>query len=133
MVSEITPPGSTILIVEDDPLLCDIMAILLRIRGYDVIQAYDGVQAITAIDRHLPPAPPLSLILLDAHLPVLDGDTLLAYLHKRHLDVPVIAISADPEALATLHTHGAETAIEKPLDLNQFLWVVQHHVQRRAS
>ena len=122
-----------VLVVEDDRLICDMLAILLRARGYVVKQAHDGLAALQVIERHLPPAPPLSLILLDVRLPLLDGQYLLAYLRKRDLAVPVIVMSGYAEALKAAESLGAAATVEKPFDLDHLLTVVHRSLKERAS
>src|SRR5438067_707890 len=97
------------------------------------IDADDVAQAIQAIERHLPPAPPLSLVLLDVRLPVLDGQQILQYLKRRQIKVPVVAISGHPEALADAAALGADSTVEKPFDFQRLLALVQQTVLPAAG
>ena len=78
-----------ILIVEDDDnqrLLCreDFQE-----HGYEVFEARDGTEALSAIARHAPDA-----VVLDINMPGLDGLTTLARIHERHRRLPVVLNSA---------------------------------------
>ena len=126
-------PKPLVLVVEDDRLICEMVAILLRARGCAVEQAHDGLAALQIVERHLPPASPLSLILLDVRLPLLDGQYLLGYLRKRDISVPVIAMSGHREALATAAALGAQATVEKPFDLDQLLALVHRSLAGQAS
>ncbi len=121
-----------VLVVEDDRLICEMVAILLRARGCAVEQAHDGLAALQIVEQHLPPAPPLNLILLDVRLPLLDGQDLLGYLRKRGISVPVIAMSSHREALAAAASLGAQATVEKPFDLDQLLALVQRSLAGQA-
>src|SRR5262245_58530113 len=63
----------SILVVEDDPLVRDLVASCLSMAGYAVEEAQDGAEAIHALDQHRRPVDPLGLVLLDMMLPEVDG------------------------------------------------------------
>jgi DNA-binding response OmpR family regulator len=88
-----TPPNATttrVLIVEDEPALLDIYATKLRMNGYQVITAKDGIEGIEAAIHEDP-----HLILLDVLIPFKDGFEVLKDLksHPKTKDVPVIILS----------------------------------------
>ena len=78
-----------ILIVEDD----DNQRLLYREdfqdHGYEVFEARDGTEALTAIERHAPDA-----VVLDINMPGLDGLSTLTRIHDRHRRLPVVLNSA---------------------------------------
>ncbi len=78
-----------ILIVEDD----DNQRLLYREdfqdQGYEVFEARDGSEALSAIDRHAPDA-----VILDVNMPGLDGLSTLTRIHERHRLLPVVLNSA---------------------------------------
>ena len=78
-----------ILIVEDD----DNQRLLYREdfqdHGYEVFEARDGTEALTAIERHAPDA-----VVLDINMPGLDGLSTLTRIHERHRRLPVVLNSA---------------------------------------
>ncbi|HEV2147652.1 MAG TPA: response regulator [Longimicrobiaceae bacterium] len=81
----------TVLVVEDDPDHRDIMTTLLRHHGYGVLEAVDGRAAVDAAVRHRP-----DLVLMDAHLPVLDGWRATERLKTDPgvSDIPVVILTA---------------------------------------
>jgi CheY-like chemotaxis protein len=121
-----------VLVVDDDALIRETIAVLLRARGYAVTCARDGAEAVQAIERHDSSGLPFRLVVLDIHLPVLDGETLLQYLQRRGGSIPVIAMSADRVALDAAAALGAWTTMPKPLDLDQLLSVVSSTLERHT-
>ncbi|MEO8138960.1 MAG: response regulator, partial [Gemmatimonadota bacterium] len=64
----------TILLVEDDPVLCEMAAILLRRLGYEVLAASGGTEALRLVERR--GAEPIQLLFTDVVMPNLDGKQL---------------------------------------------------------
>jgi len=86
------PSGAlTILIVEDEAGLADVLAVHLEAAGYHPIIAHDGLEALYVLDRVTPHA-----VLLDLHLPQVSGFRLIQLLKQRPEmpRVPVIVITA---------------------------------------
>jgi CheY-like chemotaxis protein len=83
-----------ILIVEDNADTRHLLERLLAIKGYSTVSAEDAPQALRHLSNgHLP-----GLIILDIHLPGIDGRALLSQMrtYPKLADIPVIAYSADP-------------------------------------
>jgi CheY-like chemotaxis protein len=83
------PALTCILVVEDEPVIRELMAILLEEEGYAVRQACDGLEALQMVDQH-----PVDLILSDVKMPRLDGASLARQLRTRDDPLPVILMSA---------------------------------------
>ncbi len=79
-----------ILLVEDNPSHRESLAQRLELRGYDVVRACDGAQAITCARSQLP-----NLIVMDMSLPVLDGPTAVEQLKAlpETRQIPIIALT----------------------------------------
>src|SRR5256885_5945283 len=87
------PALPTVLLVEDEPPVRELVAELLREEGYEVREARDGVEAIRTLDESLLPSGRACLILLDMMLPRVDGVGVLRHLAERGAHVPVVAMS----------------------------------------
>ena len=109
----VTAAAKTVLVVEDDPAVLDLLEDALEDEGYRVRRAEDGVEALEAIQRELP-----SLVVADVHLPRLDGGQLVRRL--RDVNVPVLLLSADPNWART----PGVAFVPKPFDLDHLLTVV---------
>jgi two-component system, cell cycle response regulator DivK len=109
-----------ILLVEDQEMNRDMLTRRLRRRGYEVVVAVDGAEAISAVEREAP-----ALVLMDMSLPVMDGweATRRLKADDRTREIPVIALTAhamaqDRErALAA----GCDDFDTKPVDLERLL------------
>jgi len=99
-----------VLVVDDEPMLRNLLSRLLRMEGYDVIEAADGEAALDLVQQRRP-----DLVLLDVMLPARDGLDVLGDLRKT-TEVPVILVSAlGEEADRVLGLKmGADDYVVKP-------------------
>ena len=109
-------PFRSVLYVDDDPDICEIVKTTLRcIAGLDVETATSGEEAI---DRLFAARP--DLVLMDVMMPGLDGPTTLSRIRESAViaDIPVIFLTAKvlPEEIARFLELGAIGVIEKPFD-----------------
>ena len=111
--------GRTVLVVEDDPAVLDVIEAALTEEGYRVERAVDGVAALEAVQRERP-----DLVIADVHLPRLDGGQLARRLRDR--EIPAILLSGDPN---WAHVPGV-VFVPKPFDLDHLLTVVARLVGR---
>jgi CheY-like chemotaxis protein len=117
----------TILVVEDEAPVRDLLSATLRTEGYAVAQAPDGLAAIRAITEHRPPRGRLCLVLLDLMLPGVDGLEVMRHLATPGANVPVIAISASRAYLEAAAARGAQATLGKPFDLDELLAAVARY------
>tara|TARA_R100000306_G_scaffold54193_2_gene51336 strand:- start:159062 stop:159802 length:741 start_codon:yes stop_codon:yes gene_type:complete len=104
-----------ILIVEDDPELSDQLSSLLRSRGYDIQQQFDGEAGLIAALRGS-----FDLILLDVLLPAMDGFSVLNHL-RRTRQTPVMlltACGAEEERIVGF-SKGADDYVPKPFNFTE--------------
>jgi len=81
--------GVTVLVVDDEPAVLSVVARSLEQRGFHVLRARDGGDALTAIDVHGPP----DLVLTDLMMPGIGGTALARRLTEQWPDLPVIFMS----------------------------------------
>lgn len=105
-----------ILLVEDDPSLCDAAAYWLRARGYEVDCCKDGEEAAWYMKEGS-----FDCILLDRMLPHIDGLTLLSQLRARRDFTPVILVTALGSLSAPLSglDGGADDYLVKPFEMEE--------------
>lgn len=119
---------TTILVVEDDRALCDLLRSHLEADGYQVIQAFDGPAALVAAEQHHP-----QLILLDWMLPGMDGLAVCRRL-RQHSLTPIIMLTARTEEVDQILglEVGADDYIAKPFSIRQVLARVRATLRRVA-
>jgi CheY-like chemotaxis protein len=117
----------TVLIVEDEEDLREMMREALELNGYSVVTAQEGVEALDKLDR----IDRLCLILLDLLMPGMNGWDLFQRVRERPelSSVPIIvhssAISGAPQ--------GATRVLRKPLVLPKLLSTVQEYCSPRGE
>lgn len=111
----------TVLVVEDDPYISELLQTILGEEGYAAVPAYDGERALE-LARLMHP----SLVTLDLVLPLLDGCQVLEVLKADDAtrDIPVIVLSACVDTLGRSGRKLAARVVEKPFDLNQLVAIV---------
>lgn len=113
-----------ILVVEDDSAILANLSRFLRLEGFEVLTARNGLEGLRAVSEHQP-----DLVLSDLLMPEMDGETLLASLRAdtmtAHLPVIFLTASADRAERDAKLQLGASEYLVKPLDLQQLLAVVR--------
>ena len=80
--------GSRVLVVDDEPMVREVVSSYLERDGFEVEQVADGTSALTYLEDNVP-----DLVILDLMLPGVDGLALLTWMRSR-FDVPVIMLTA---------------------------------------
>jgi CheY-like chemotaxis protein len=111
---------SRVLLVEDSPFLRYAFGRLLRLQGYDVMEAADGRAALECFEQFQP-----QLVITDLTMPVMDGVALMEAMRDdpSTAQIPVVAITADSSHSAEHRARaaGAVDVITKPIDLPDLL------------
>ncbi len=105
-----------VLLVEDDPLVRHALKIVIEIDGCDVLEAPDGVEALSIIDSAA-----VDVVVTDVFMPEMEGIELIRRLSSEHADIPIIAISGGGSVdghdyLEVAEALGAAAVFEKPLN-----------------
>jgi DNA-binding response OmpR family regulator len=108
-----------ILIADDDPALFEALATALELHGYRTQCVKNGDEALKSILRNRP-----ALLLLDLHMPGLDGEGLLAELGRREIALPTILMSADDEGEAVARAFSVAGFLKKPIAVTLLLSAV---------
>jgi len=113
----------TILVVDDEESICQVLEGILSDEGYDVLTATSGEECIEIVDNELP-----DLVLLDIWLPGIDGIEVLTQIKAKYAQIPVIMISGHGtiESAVKSTKLGAFDFIEKPLSLSKVVLTVDH-------
>lgn len=116
----------TILVVDDNKEIVYSISELLKYEGYQIVKAYDGMEALRAMEEHK-----IDLILLDVMMPRMNGLSALMKLREKSR-TPVIILSAKTEESDKVSglILGADDYIEKPYNPAELTARVKAHLRR---
>ncbi len=116
-----------ILVVDDDPGISEMVAILLESEGYDVTVCANGLNVLPLFRAERP-----DLVLLDVMLPGMDGVSVCAQL-REETDVPVIMMSARTDSVDVIAglEAGADDYVTKPFENSVLLARVKARLRRQ--
>ena len=104
-----------ILVIDDDASDRDLLAAVLKKRGYEVILADNGGTGLMLCHRRTPDA-----VVLDLNMPGIDGRTILRQLRILHPTLPVVVFSGRTEEVEQeMLNQGATAFIQKAFSLDQ--------------
>ncbi len=118
-----------ILVVDDDRSIVDSIAIFLSGEGYEVLKAYNGIEALDILNQT-----EVHLMILDIMLPRLDGIKTLMKLRESR-NIPVILLSAkseDADKILGL-TAGADDYVTKPFNPSELMARVKSQLRRYTT
>jgi PleD family two-component response regulator len=129
MAGPVTPPS--VLVAEDSLVIRAVLVEQLQSRGYRVIEAGDGEQALAACRREQP-----DVVLLDVEMPHLDGHGVLAQIKAdpRLADIPVVFVTSrvTTEDVVDGLRLGAHDYLRKPFEPSELLARVHAAVRNKA-
>lgn len=119
-----------ILIVEDETYLAEAVAHVLKKDGYRVDLAHDGEEGLSQAISGI-----YDLIVLDFMLPKLDGISILKRLRSKHIDIPVIMLSARSEVEDKVLglDSGADDYLAKPFKTAELLARIRALTRRESK
>ncbi len=121
--------GGTVLVVDDDPAVHDVLRLTIAREGYRLLHAYDGAEALEVARREKP-----DVITLDVMMPKLDGWTVLGRLKSDPAlaSIPVIMLTiVDERTLG--YSLGAAEYMTKPIDRNRLLDLLRRFAAKASE
>ncbi|WP_251212177.1 response regulator transcription factor [Adlercreutzia murintestinalis] len=120
----------TVLVVEDDAAINEVVVRRLQREGLSVTAAFSGTEARLLLDQR-----PVDLVICDLMLPGMMGEDVVRSLRDAQCDVSVIVISAKASAAdkVALLGMGADDYLGKPFDLDELAARVQVQLRRRGA
>jgi len=116
----------TILIVEDEPSIAEVVSLYLKRAEYDVVIAPDGEKAMAMLEKSIP-----DVVILDVMLPHIDGFSITRWLRERHT-VPIIMLTSrrdESDRIAGLEL-GADDYVVKPFSPQELVSRVRAVLRR---
>jgi len=124
-------PAPTVLVVDDEPLICWSIVEVLGERGYHVNQAADAASALQAIASAdvLP-----DLVLLDMRLPDSNDLIVLSVIHRFFPNLPIVLMTAHgtPELFDEARRRGAAAVVDKPFEISDLAPMVERVLAVRS-
>ncbi|MDO8535709.1 MAG: response regulator [Candidatus Omnitrophota bacterium] len=120
--------GKKVLIVDDEPATVQFLALRLTNSGYEVLKAYNGVEAVKIAKKEQ-----LDLIILDILMPEMDGTKTAAILKEspETKNIPIIFLTClfTKEDEKQGNKRGGEFFVAKPYDGDQLLKVIKENIK----
>ena len=122
--------GKKLLLADDEEQLAMAVKIRLQSRGYEVISATNGQEALELIAKEKP-----DLVILDVLMPVMDGYFCLREINHRfgRGKIPVIILTARDRKRELFELEGIEDYVVKPFDHDDLLIRIDRVLKRRAG
>lgn len=115
-----------ILCADDSTNILEGWKMLLERNGYDVVTAIDGSEAVQAFVLH-----PVDLVLIDYHMPRMNGDVAAAQMKACKTDVPIALLSGD-DVMPLSSPNAVDTFVSKSESITRVLEIVDDLLSRRV-
>ena len=117
----------SILLVEDEENLQEALKLNLEMEGYEITSAYDGAEALRAVQKEF-----FNLIILDIMLPEVDGITVCETIRLSNPDIPILILSAKNSSADRVLglKKGADDYLTKPFNLEELLLRVNNLIKK---
>ncbi|QHA93138.1 response regulator transcription factor [Bacillus sp. N1-1] len=117
---------NSILIIDDDPHILNLVKVTLKDAGYQTHKAIHGIEALSILEKYV-----IDLAIVDVMMPKMDGYTLTRKI-KNTYDIPVILLTARGELHDKEHgyTAGTDDYIVKPFEPKELIFRIQAVLRR---
>jgi OmpR family response regulator RpaB len=112
---------SLVMVAEDSAAIRLLLKRRLEIAGHDVIEAFDGVDALEQLDQLMEEQRRPDVMLLDAMMPRRSGAEVLEQVKSDLPEVPVLVVSAVPDLDGDPEWASADGYLAKPIDFTELL------------
>ncbi|MGO8702385.1 MAG: HD domain-containing phosphohydrolase [Candidatus Brocadiia bacterium] len=124
------PKETRILLVDDEPKICEFLGILLGREGYRTDSAFNAAEALAQIERNS-----YDLVLTDLKMPGMDGFELITRLKKIRPELPVIMVTgyATVETAVQALRYGVDDYVTKPFNIDELRKVIARSLQAATA
>jgi len=120
--------ANTVMVVDDDPRICEALDELLAVYGYDVIVAQDQFAALRLISQRMP-----SAVLLDDLMPGLQAQDFVARVRAQNALCEIILMCSGSQCAAKAKAIGVKHYVLKPIDFDELLDLMRLYTNVTAS
>jgi CheY-like chemotaxis protein len=123
-----TNKGKAVLVVENDPDMRELVQVMLDERGYRVLTAAEGQEALAKVQEEMP-----GVILLDMKMPGMNGWEFAQVFRAQHGHAaPIVVLTAAQDASLRAQEIGAEGYLDKPFDMDDLIGTVRRYIGQAA-
>jgi len=124
------PAGKTILIVDDEFGVLEVLEFILSDAGFNVVSALNGQEAVALLKENRP-----DLAIVDFMMPILDGNGVIQAIRadKRLRKIPIILASALPEKTIRERCDGYTTFLRKPYKTEQLMEEISNLLDQHSN
>ncbi len=124
-----TDSNISVLIIDDEADICEMLSHVLNQKGYTTYTACDGSAGLEIFNRELP-----NVVILDLRMPGMNGMDVLKQIKQNGSETPVIIITAYGEIKSAVDAirHGAYNYFNKPFDNEEVVLTVKRALEERA-
>jgi two-component system, chemotaxis family, chemotaxis protein CheY len=121
-----------VLVVDDEPLVRQVVRMTLEKAGYDVLEAENGEKAIEAINENENPLV-LDVVICDIRMPKINGVEAIEYFQRQYPHVPLIVLTGYPDTnmAVSFMRHGVVDYLVKPVDAERLKAAVMEAMDQR--
>ena len=121
-----------VLVVDDEPLVRQVVRMTLEKAGYDVLEAENGEKAIEAINENENPLV-LDVVICDIRMPKINGVEAIEYFQRQYPHVPLIVLTGYPDTnmAVSFMRHGVVDYLVKPVDAERLRTAVTEAMAHR--
>ena len=117
-----------VLLVDDDRSVLDALGAVIESEGFELVRAADGHEAVEKFRQR-----PIDIVLLDLNMPVKGGWDTLERLTTINPLLPIIVITARPDAYSVAMAAGVAPLMQKPLDIPLLLEAMRDMLAEPAT
>ena len=117
-----------LLVVDDNPVILQILSSIITHFGHGVDEAGDGLEAIRLLQHGR-----YDIVVTDADMPRVDGIQLCRFVKGQRPDIRVIGMSGDLSALKEMKNAGADICLSKPFGLDELQVAIESRFQASPS
>jgi len=123
--------GKTVLVADDIWHIHDFIKAVLDLRGYNIISAYNGKEALKVVCDN----ENIDLVLMDIQMPVMNGITAMSMLKEIRPELPVVALTAHAMAGDKIRylNEGFDEYLSKPVDINLLFTLLDNYFEKRCD
>jgi CheY-like chemotaxis protein len=118
--------ATEVLVVDDEPVIVEVIRGILEQQGFRVVTAANGAEALRELERQMP-----ALVLLDMQMPILDGQGFVRAVRERRIEVPIVVMTAGSSAARWAKELPVNAYLSKPFGIDRLVEVTSRFAGRQ--